>query len=153
MIISVSGLDGSGKSTQILKLIDNLKKDGFSTKYVWARGGYTPGFELIKKTLRNIFKEKLPPAGQSEVRQRQLNNTTIQKLWLSIAIFDLIILWGVYIRALSFINSIVICDRYIGDTLLDFRQNFPSSNFEKSILWKILEFVVNFWFFIFSTVK
>jgi dTMP kinase len=141
MIISISGLDGAGKSTQIEKLAHRLKVDGVKTRYIWARGGYTPGFEKLKRALRFLFNKKLPPPGNSNFRDKGLRSPIITKIWLSIAIFDLILLWGLYIRICSFFKIIVICDRYIGDTLLDFRKNFPKSRFEKSILWRILKFV------------
>ena len=40
MIVSISGLDGAGKSTQIKMLSKRLIEDGMSTKIIWARGGY-----------------------------------------------------------------------------------------------------------------
>ena len=96
MIIVISGLDGSGKSTQIDKLTQKFNADGFKVKYVWARGGYTPGFEILKRFLRRLFKKKLPPPGPSFKRQQKLKSPLIQKIWLFFAIFDLVILWGFY---------------------------------------------------------
>ena len=139
MIITVSGLDGAGKSTQTDKLIQRLEQEGFKTRYVWARGGYTPGFEMFKRSLRFIFQKKLPPPGHSHARDRGLKFPIIQRIWLFAAIVDLIVLWGLYVRICSFFNVIVVCDRYIDDTLLDFRKNFPSSNVEESVMWRVLK--------------
>ena len=58
-IIVFSGTDGSGKTTQIKLLINELKKKGFSTKYLWARGGYTPLFLGLKKILKIFLLKKL----------------------------------------------------------------------------------------------
>ena len=138
MIIAVSGLDGAGKSTQIDCLRERLLNRGYQVKLVWARGGYTPGFEFIKRLLRGLIGKKLVPSGQSKDRTKKLESPIIQKLWLTIAILDLILLWGLYVRLSSTRKTIVICDRYLDDTLLDFRSNFPASNAEESILWKVL---------------
>jgi thymidylate kinase len=141
MIITISGLDGAGKSTQINRLTKRLVNDGRKVRYVWARGGYTPGFEFIKICLRRLPGMKLPPQGHSTARKKKFGNPFIQKIWLIVAILDLLFLWGLYVRILSFFNISVLCDRYLNDTLLDFRQNFPMVDVEKSFLWKWLRFL------------
>ena len=138
MIITFSGLDGAGKSTQIECLSERLLSEGYHVKVVWARGGYTHGFEFLKKLLRRLMGKKLVPSGQSKDRTQKLERPIIQKIWLTIAILDLIFLWGLYVRLLGNRERIVICDRYLNDTLLDFRKNFSATNVEESILWRLL---------------
>jgi thymidylate kinase len=138
MFISVSGLDGAGKSTQINLLASRLQNDGAKVRVIWARGGYTPGFEFLKKCIRLIFKKNLPKSGQSEERHTLINNPKVRVFWFIISIIDLIILWGVYARVLRAFGFIVIFDRYFKDTLLDFRYNFPQSDIEHGFLWKCL---------------
>ena len=142
MIVSISGLDGAGKSTQIEMLSERLIEDGISTKIIWARGGYTPIFEKLKKIIRRIGRNKVAPPGPSLKRKEQLANPLVQKVWLIIAVFDLVLIWGVYARFLSLLGVAVICDRYINDTLLAFRRNFPRSNIENSVYWYFLRFII-----------
>ena len=59
MIVVFSGTDGSGKSTQIEMLINEFRNQGFRTKYIWARGGYTPLFSVLKKILRMLTAKKI----------------------------------------------------------------------------------------------
>ena len=66
----------------------------------------------------------------------------MQKVWLIIAIFDLVLVWGVYARFLSLLGIVVICDRYVNDTLLDFRRNFPKSDIENTVYWYFLKSIV-----------
>ena len=141
MIVSISGLDGAGKSTQIEMLTERLIKDGIATKIIWARGGYTPFFENLKKIVRRIGRNKVAPPGLSLKRKEQLAKPFVQRVWLIIAIFDLVLIWGVYARFLSLLGVAVICDRYLNDTLLDFRRNFPNVDLSKSYLWKLLVFM------------
>jgi len=141
MIVSISGLDGAGKSTQIEMLSKRLIENHMATKIIWARGGYTPIFEKLKKLIRRIGRNKLAPPGPSVKRKEQLDNPFVQKVWLIVAIFDLILIWGVYARFLSLLGVVVICDRYINDTLLDFRRNFPKSDIENTIYWYFLSFI------------
>ena len=49
MLLTFSGLDGAGKSTQINLLVDWFEKRGNKVSCLWARGGYTPGFEILKR--------------------------------------------------------------------------------------------------------
>ena len=141
MIVAISGLDGAGKSTQIDLLSKSLSAKGVRVRFLWARGGYTPGFEFIKKILRIVLGKKAFPSGQSKQRENKLKNPFVRTIWLSLAIFDLCIFWGLYIRIFDNKNSVVICDRYLNDTLLDFRRNFPNVDLSKSYLWKLLVFI------------
>jgi thymidylate kinase len=48
MIVTFSGMDDAGKTTQINKLIFNLENNNKDVSYIWARDGYTLGLELFK---------------------------------------------------------------------------------------------------------
>ena len=71
-LISLSGIDGSGKSTQ-LKLIQNYFKDR-NQKFIklWTRGGNTPGIDMLKNVARKIAGKKLPKSGRSVKRDQML---------------------------------------------------------------------------------
>ncbi len=138
MIIVFSGTDGSGKSTQIEMISNYFKSNQYKIKVVWGRGGYTPLFSFIKKILRVLLAKKIPQAGISQSRDKMLKKKFISRIWLTIAILDLFLFYGLYIRMLSFFGFIVICDRYIEDTEIDFRRNFPNDFDSESLLWKLL---------------
>ena len=140
-LISLSGIDGAGKSTQIL-LIQNYyksKKQPFIN--LWTRGGNTPGIERLKFIARKIAGKKLPPSGHSIKRDQMFKKKWIQKLWLTFAIIDLLRIYALNIRWNLLIGRVVICDRYLRDTLIDFKINFPNLEIEEWILWKFLRFV------------
>lgn len=136
MMISFSGIDGSGKGTQIRLLEAHLIENGIKFKTIWARGSWTPGVELIKKVVRQDrnFSEVQKEAYRREAR----TNPKKQKIILILSIMDLLWFFGVYYRFLKIFNKVVICDRYIWDTLIDFRVNFSGYEFEKWLLWKLL---------------
>jgi dTMP kinase len=138
MIIAFSGTDGAGKSTQIEMLMSEFRRQGFRAKYIWARGGYTPLFSALKKILRILTAKKLPSEGNNPSRDGLLKNKIVSGVWLTIAIIDLSIFYGIYVRIMSWFGTIVICDRYIEDTLIDFKRNFPDAFDEHAILWKLL---------------
>lgn len=142
MIIAFSGLDGSGKSTQIDLLRSLCTRRNIKSKHLWVRGGYTPLFSALKNILRRLSTGRLPSPGHSAMRTTVFKNSFIANLWLTLAILDLFIVWTIYIRILSFFGYIVICDRYIYDTYLDFTYNFPNSSFHHGFLWRFLFYLV-----------
>lgn len=137
-IIAFSGIDGAGKSTQIDLLIRELKSQGQKTAYYWSRGGYTGPFLAFKNLLRRALGGRLPPPGRSEKREKVFQRPFVCSLWLTLAIVDLILVYGIYIRFLTFMGKVVLADRYLWDTWIDFQLNFPDSRFDKSLLWRVL---------------
>ena len=98
--------------------------------------------EILKNILRKSNSSIIPKdRGNSKERDSFFANVLIRKIWLSLAIFDLIFYYGIYIRFIEFFGKIIICDRYLFDTSIDFKKNFPNENIEKWILWKFLKFI------------
>lgn len=140
-MIALSGLDCSGKSTQIIILANKFKYNRSIVFIFWSRGGYTPGIQKLKNILRLLLKNKLPKPGQSKTREHAFRQPIIRRIWLSLAILDLIFFYGIYLRYKEAIGYKVICDRYMLDTEIDFFLNFSEENIPKWMLWKILKLV------------
>lgn len=136
MIIVFSGTDGAGKSTQIERLSHFYENKNKKTIHLWSRGGYTPLFSAAKSLARKLLKKKLPQQGQSQSRDNLLQKGSVSRLWLTIAIIDLCLLYGIFVRFQSLLGRVVICDRYIDDTQLDFTQNFKGSFKPEGLLWR-----------------
>jgi thymidylate kinase len=135
-IISFSGIDGSGKGTQINLIETYLRNNNIRYITIWARGSWTPGMELLKKIVRQDrgFSEEQ----KAEYRKEARTNPKKQKLILILSILDLFWFFGLYYRLISLSGKVLICDRYIWDTVVDFRVNFSRYKFEKWFLWKLL---------------
>lgn len=137
-IIAFSGTDGAGKSTQIKLLEDRLHSEGVKTIQFWSRGGYTPLFSLLKSLIRKLRPGSLPEAGPSAKRNQQFESSGVRKVWLLLSILDLVLCYAVWLRFKRLQGYTVICDRYIGDSLLDFRRKFPSEDVASWWSWKLL---------------
>lgn len=140
-MIVFSGLDGAGKSTQIEYLKKHFLKSEKKVQVFWSRGGYTPGMIALKKLMRKFKSGTIPKvSGNSKKRDLAFSNSKVRKIWLILALIDLIFFYSFYIRIKKIFSFIVICDRYIIDTLIDFKLNFPKENIEKWLLWRFLCF-------------
>jgi thymidylate kinase len=137
-IIVFSGIDGSGKSTQIDLLNKYFDEKGKSIYYLWTRGGSTPWINNLKKFARKLAGKKLPPPGHSKERDKMLSIGWVQKTWLILSIIDLIRIYCFKIRILIFFNKVVLCDRYIWDTYIDFKIAFSSVDIDNWFLWRFL---------------
>lgn len=137
--IVFSGLDCSGKSTQIDILNGSLKVKGEKNMVFWSRGGYTNGFQKLKDLLRSVSGKKLPEPGFTTEREKALSNPIIRRVWLTIAMIDLFYYYVVYLRIKYILGYNIICDRYIMDTNIDFKLTYPKNNTDKWLLWRLIE--------------
>ena len=138
ILVTFSGIDGAGKTTQIRLLQERLAKQGVRSRYLRSRGGYTSGFKRLKSCLRRHVRGALPPPGHSPKRERQFKRRWVQAMWLILAILDLMRVYALQIRQWLRRGDVVICDRYIWDTLIDFQINFPKVKVEHWWLWRAL---------------
>lgn len=139
-LIVFSGIDSSGKSTQVDLLVNALEEQVEKVCMLWSRGGYTGGMEALKSFVRRLTGERVIPApGHSQNRERALRISLIGKLWLSLGILDMMRLYGFVVRWHCALGRTVIMDRYLEDTRIDFSLNFPNVAVERWGLWKLLE--------------
>jgi thymidylate kinase len=138
MLIVFSGTDGAGKSTQIARLRDALASRGRNAAYFWVRGGYTPLFSLLKAGLRRAKPGALPKAGVSAERSQRFQSARFRRLWLIVAIVDLMLFYGLWLRIKLWFGNVILCDRYLEDTLLDFGRNFPQEDVGRWWIWRCL---------------
>lgn len=143
MILSFSGPDNSGKSTQIELLRLTAVKNGLSTKVVWSRGGYTPLFSLLKLVILFVSIKKSKNRGDKIRRSQYVRGSSyLGSIWYFFAIVDLMLVWGLYVRVLSRFYDLVILDRFIYDTDIDFVGFYKTHDFSKGILWRLLRWVL-----------
>lgn len=142
VLVVFSGLDGAGKSTQIERLTAHLHSQGHRPAIIWTRGGYTPLFSAAKTALRRLSRGRaLPQAGPSQRRDQAMARPAVRRLWLVLATLDLLWIYGMQVRWQRWRGRAVICDRYLGDTEIDFRLNFPQERFDRFLLWRLLRWI------------
>lgn len=134
-MISFSGIDCGGKSTQIDKISEYLRGKGKRCKVIHSRGGYTPVLEFFKTLIR---RDKKGSAEDHENYRAEVHGSPKKRkllLWLSIA--DLGFYYGIWFRLVELFGTTVLADRYFWDSYIDFQMKYPELDFERWFIWKI----------------
>lgn len=139
MIISFSGIDSAGKTTQIDILTAYLDRNGVRYVKKWSKARGTPGVEFLKNLVRKENPEE--DSEKQAVRREIYKNPHKQKLLYIVSMLDLCWFWGVYFRWLGWIHRYLICDRYLWDTYVEMKHDFYSIDIDHSFLWKVVKAV------------
>ena len=138
MIISFSGIDSSGKTTQIELLYKYCKTRKWNIIRKWSKARGTPGIIFIKSLIRKESDASLKES--IEFRKEIYKNIYKQKLLYILSMIDLCLYWGIYFRISSLFCKVFICDRYLWDTYVDIKCDFFHIDIDNSILWNLVIF-------------
>lgn len=125
MIVTFSGVDCSGKSTQIELLRAELAKQGRKPVVFWLRPGYSKELDFLRAAVRRLRPGVLPTTEAPRQREQAFARSGVKSTWLAMALIDSIYQYAIKVRTLSLTGHTVICDRYLDDGLLDLRLRFP----------------------------
>ena len=139
MIVSFSGIDSAGKTTQINMLYDYCKVNNIRVKKLWSKARGTPGVLLLKELVRRD--KKMNATEKMEYRTKVFQSPQKQKMLYVASMLDLCWYWGIYYRVVGCFKNILICDRYLWDTYVEIIQDFPAVDIDRSILWKLVSFL------------
>lgn len=139
MIVSFSGIDSAGKTTQIDLLLEYCKEHNIKAKQIWGKARGTPGVIALKELFRKD--KNFNTEEKAAYREEVFKNPRKEKLLYIASMLDLCWYWGIYYRLLNLVNQYVICDRYLWDTYVEINCDFAGIDINKSLLWKIVRTV------------
>jgi dTMP kinase len=122
-LIVLTGIDGSGKTTQAHLLVDSLSHYGINVSYVWGR--WEPFFlrPLIKRwrnRTAGIKKRKETDINAIKERKKAiLNNTFLRWLWLMSFFIDYGLQIFLKVRIRLFKGKLIVSDRIFYDSVID----------------------------------
>ena len=134
-----SGIDSSGKTTQIELLKRYFDEHGIEYYYKWGKGRATPFVLWLKEVFRRD--KKMNAEEKKEYRVKVYQSKRKKFLLLTASIVDLWWFWGVTYRRLDRKHQMLICDRYVWDTYIDFRIEFSEFNVDRWLIWKIAKWL------------
>lgn len=148
MLISISGVDGSGKTTYGNALYEHLIFCELRTKLVWSRVGSSSFLKPFSKTAKILFgwkKGKGIKSGyiqESEAIGKELfkKSSALRILGLSMLLLEMVCQYFFKVTLPLLLRKVVICDRYIYDTLVDMatRYDLDTNSSEGRLFTKIL---------------
>jgi thymidylate kinase len=134
MLISISGVDGSGKSTCARQLYDILDFCQIRTRIVWSRVGSSNFLKPFSKIVRIFYhlgkgkkiSKTFENFAESEARRKELFGKVPGFKTVGALVLLLEMLWRYSSKvALPLLfKKVVICDRYICDTLVDTKTRY-----------------------------
>lgn len=131
MIVCFNGIDGSGKSLQAQRLVEHLNEAGYPAVYVWngTRAPVTRWFTRLIKRMLGVTKVTAPspvaPTSSSKEYRSYLTQTQqifkrplVRNIWLHKSLLEHTV--EIWARVLPHLlrGRIVVCDRYIFDTVI-----------------------------------
>lgn len=129
-LIVFFGMDGSGKTTQAKLLEDHLTAKGLKVDYRWSR---REAF-LTKIPARLVKKFVLREKGSSDgaryveikkKRSKMAKNPLVRWAWINATLADYLALLHVRVFRPARGADVLICDRYLQDSIADFAAMLP----------------------------
>ena len=128
MLICLTGIDGSGKSTQAEKLVAHLRMAGYPARYVWAgrKSSFTRPFVQLGKARMHAparpatasAETNAPYRAYMHAMQRVFKQQLARAAWQQLTLAEHIIQIWKHVSMPLARGEIVVCDRYLYDTLV-----------------------------------
>lgn len=144
-LICIIGTDGAGKTTQAEQLKNELESRGVRVRYTWGKFGskYTRVIiNFIKWILSSSGKDMSDHSSRSKTKDSFLSNRFVRTTYLlyMLIIYHFQILYRVVLP--SFTNQVIICDRYVYDTVVDIMVDYDYNEKQGRRLLRLLFFVL-----------
>ncbi len=134
LVVSISGMDGSGKTLQIELLRRVLVTSGVPYTYYWNRIGCSPLTKLLSSIVRRGKNDASSGSNSFSDSQMDLGrrNSVIQTAWAWFMALDLVFRynWNVrlpILRGYLGTGKVVICDRYSIDAAAEMLTRIPQA--------------------------
>jgi len=126
MIVSLSGVDCAGKTTQLDRLVAYLDRRGRRPTSMWYRPGYSAELDALRAAVRKLRPGTMPHVDSDRSgHQKAFANPRVRRTWLAMAMADSLMHYAVKLRALDLAGRTVVCDRYLDDAMMDMAFRFP----------------------------
>jgi len=124
LIVSFSGIDGSGKTVHIRALAGAFEKAEVRTHTFWSRFGSSA--KTGERARQRSKEVKASDTATSLARRRKrLRHPAIRLGWLMCNLTLLVLRYNWHVRLKRRLGEVVICDRYICDAAVEINASLP----------------------------
>lgn len=142
-LVTLSGVDGSGKTTHAERLLSTLEICDLKAVYVWSRCGVFPWLKIFRLASQssNLIDPNQDTASVLARRRRRLQNPIMRVTWIFLSLADLVVRYNFEVRLHRLIGDVVVCDRYIYDAIVEMHASLPDCTSWATIEEKLLFFL------------
>lgn len=145
MLVTFSGVDGSGKTTQAKALQSAFHICHLRASHVWSRGGSSRWVGLFARWSKQQLKadQRIQEAGSQPVekvraRQQRFRSPWLRWGWSWLTVLELLLQYTRHVTLPLLFGRVAICDRYIYDTLADWAAYFGEKMAERRVAATVL---------------
>jgi len=135
--IGVIGTDGSGKTTLVNKLVEELNRSGFSTEKVWFRFPRFLTFSLLFIAKLTGF-TKYKSDGKHRVAIHYFQARPFRILYPALVLVDVIAHYIIKVWIPSKLGYVLVFDRWIHDILIDIAIDTCNPHFFHTLFGRLL---------------
>lgn len=119
VLVSLTGLDGSGKSSAIRVLHEAMTLCEIPTRVVWSRGGFTMPLQAAKRVARSMLGSRLPGPAETEQKRRWLSGPFAGTVFAALVVAEQSLHYLLRVRMPRLLGRSILCDRFAYDTVAD----------------------------------
>jgi thymidylate kinase len=130
MIISLSGIDGAGKTIHSQSLVKAFETSEVKARIYWSRIGSSAQEHNHQDTAK---RPSIDIAQSLAHRRQRLHNSLLRLGWLILNLTIFIVRCNLHVRFPRWLGGVVICDRYIYDAMVEIQASLP--NYDRWSQW------------------
>lgn len=137
MIVSLSGIDGAGKTTHGRALVRAFETSETRARLYWSRFGSSEHKGHDNRD-REPECNSVDIASQLARRRRRLQNPMMRTSWLTVNLIHYIARCNLHVRVPLLLSTVVVCDRYTYDAIVEIQASLPDGGrWSQSAAWLV----------------
>ena len=144
MLVAITGVDGSGKTTQAAMLRAAFRSCAIRARCVWSRASSSSFMDLFIRWGKRLMRQGDAPVGTPNgqgvlhARQAMLSSQLARWGWQWLVVFDLLVRYWLQVGWPLLRGEVVIADRYVDDGLADLAVHLGWKSPERALAGRLL---------------